>query len=380
MVAQKKMKLQIVICELNPIHFGHMRVIGRAGAESGVVAAIMSGNFVERAEPAMFDKYKRARAAVQAGCDLVFELPYPWSAAGVERFAQGGMMIASAVAPDSSGKVVFGSESGDIEYIRRLSRVKASDGFADMVCRVEKEFRKTGSAAVFDEALRRYGIDVMPEANDKLAAEYIRFGELYGIGDFQAVRRDATLKSATELRSHDFSDEIVKSSVPETAYRYLTRAQRCNMSRFEEILYSHARLYLRSSQGKKLSEPLSVLRLYARDVGCADEFVRSIATKKYTAARMRRELLYSLTGVCEESFENTPEGVLLLAANERGLKYLSENRRHFKIPVITKPADMTGKAWELTAFADELYAYLYGLTADYYMKQRPEILLESDKG
>lgn len=377
MVAQKEMKIQTVICELNPIHFGHLRVIERARAESDVTAAVMSGNFVQRAEPAMFDKYTRARAAVLSGCDLVFELPYPWSASGVEKFAEGGIMTASAIAPDSCGGIVFGSESGDIEYLRRMSSVKNSDDYADTVCRIERDNRESGAAAVYDEALRRYGIDAMPGANDKLASEYIRFGERYGIRSFTPVLRDKTLRSATELRGHDFSDEVVKAAVPDLAYRYLAGAVRSDIRRYEELLFGHARLYLSgvsSGSEKGRNEPLSILKSRARDAECSADFIRNIATKKYTAARMRRELLYSITGVSAESFENKPESILLLAANERGLRYLSENRRRFELPVITKPADMTGGAWRLTAIADELYAYLCCHPASCYMKRSPEIV------
>ena len=71
------MKICGVICEFNPLHYGHLHLIEQIKRDYDAVVCVMSGNFVQRGEPALFSKFARARAAVESGCDLVVELPAP---------------------------------------------------------------------------------------------------------------------------------------------------------------------------------------------------------------------------------------------------------------------------------------------------------------
>lgn len=364
------MKLETVICELNPIHLGHKLVLDRAGADSDVVSAVLSGNFVQRGEPAVFDKYARAHAAVLAGCDLVFELPFPWCSAGAESFAMGGVTVAAGV---RSHGLTFGSESGRMDYIERVADIKASPEFAEAVSEADAAARDSGSAAVFDSVLRRFGLEEMPGANDKLGAEYVRFSREAGL-TCTAVGRLADMKSATQLRGMDFHD--CAPFIPEEAFALLKNAARCDYAKYAEILFHHARLYLRDTE----NPALQIAAKKARDTTDAGEFLRTIATKKYTAARMRRELLFSVTGVRAEWLKTPPRYAILLAANERGKRYLSENRKNFDFPVVTKPADCV-PADETDAairrchvLADELYCLINGRPADSFMKRHPVML------
>ena len=76
------MKTAAIICEFNPLHHGHAHILGEIRKRADCVIAVMSGNFVQRAEPALIDKYTRAELAVRGGADLVVELPPPFSSAG----------------------------------------------------------------------------------------------------------------------------------------------------------------------------------------------------------------------------------------------------------------------------------------------------------
>ena len=361
------MKLETVICELNPIHLGHKLVLDRAKADSDVVSAVLSGNFVQRGEPAVFDKYTRAHAAVLAGADLVFELPFPWCSAGAESFAIGGVTVASGV---RSHGLTFGSESGRMDYIKTIADVKSSPDFADAVTEAEASSRERGSASVFDEALRRFGITEMPGANDKLGAEYVRFSRECGM-TCTAVGRLTDMKSATQLRAMEFED--CAPFMPPESFALLKDAARCDYAKYAELLFSHARLYLRDTE----NPTLQIAAKKARETTEAGEFMKTIATKKYTAARMRRELLFSLTDVRGEWLKTPPPYTILLAANERGRRYLSENRKTFEFPVVTKPADYIplnrtdAEIRRCHAFADELYCLINGRPVDSFIKRHP---------
>ncbi len=361
------MKLETAIWELNPIHNGHVYVISRAKTDSDVCAAVLSGNFVQRGEPAAFDKYARAHAAVLAGADFVAELPFPWCASGAESFALGGVTVAHGI---GSAGLTFGSESGRTEYIEKIAEVKSSPEFAEIYASAEASFRDKGSAAVFDEALRHFGITEMPGANDKLGAEYVRFGRERGLSH-TAVKRLTDMKSATALRSMDFTD--CAPFMPEASFEFLRTAARSDMTAFADVLFRHARLYLRGTE----HPVLQIAAKKAREYTDGEEFLRNIATKKYTAARMRRELLFSVTGVCPEWLKLPPPYTILLAANERGRRYLSETRKTRTFPVLTKPADYvpadetSAEIRRCHAFADEVFCLINGLPADTFMKRHP---------
>jgi hypothetical protein len=248
--------------------------------------------------------------------------------------------------------------------------VKSSPEFAEVYTETEEAFREKGSAAVFDETLRRFGLTEMPGANDKLGAEYIRFGREYGLSH-TAVQRLTEMKSATALRSMAFAD--CAPFMPEASFELLRTAARTDYVAFADVLFRHARLYLRGTEHSVLQIAAKKARAYTS----GEEFLGNIATKKYTAARMRRELLFSLTGVRQEWLKMPPPYTILLAANGHGRRYLSETRKLRTFPVLTKPADFvpadeTSAEIRLChAFADELFCLINGLPADTFMKRHP---------
>jgi predicted nucleotidyltransferase len=116
------MKTAAIITEYNPFHQGHawqIQEIRRTAGEDCAIVVAMSGNFVQRGEPAIFDKWSRARAALACGVDLVIELPFAYAAASAERFAAGGVQLLQATGLDSL--LVFGSECGDLAPLSQLA-------------------------------------------------------------------------------------------------------------------------------------------------------------------------------------------------------------------------------------------------------------------
>ena len=112
------MKTVCIISEYNPFHNGHLYQINRVkellGSDTAVVA-IMSGNYTQRGELASADKSIRARAALEAGVDLVLELPFPYSLSSAEFYADAGVHIASSLGV--CDYLAFGSESGELEVL-----------------------------------------------------------------------------------------------------------------------------------------------------------------------------------------------------------------------------------------------------------------------
>ena len=172
-----------VICEFNPLHGGHVRLMEAArekGAEG--VVGVLSGNSVQRGSLALTDSYTRAAMALDAGADLVLELPYPWCSASAEGFAMGGVYVASQFADG----LIFGSETGDLSLLSEAAKRADEPAFRE-------EYREAlcagqPAAKAYYRLLSREGETF--SSNDLLGIDYIRAARrLGGALDFYTVKR-----------------------------------------------------------------------------------------------------------------------------------------------------------------------------------------------
>lgn len=137
---------QGIICEYNPMHRGHeymIRELRRGGADT--VVCVMSGNFVQRGDVAILEKYSRAEAAVRSGADLVFELPFPWSTASAGYFAGAGVFLLHSL---GVRRIAFGSETASMELLRSA---------AEAAVVAEREAAEAAAAASDESPARARG-------------------------------------------------------------------------------------------------------------------------------------------------------------------------------------------------------------------------------
>ena len=353
-----------IICEFDPLHKGHLSVISRAKESGDVVLAVMSGSFTQRGECALFDKYSRAEAAVRSGVDLVLELPFPWSSCSAEFFALGGVSVAIGV---GARRFVFGSESGDVGFVRSLSSVKKSEEYGKLF--KELDSGPVGVASLHAEVSSRLGFD--PGPNDKLASFYISEAENLGINAaFEAVKRipndGERHVSASDIRElfrrgeKEEAERLTASSaVP--AYKRPDTLSGVK-SKLDDVLFTFWRISAPEKDPGIFDASGGVygrLLSSAKKARSGEEFYALSANKKYTAARLRRAALFSLLGVKKEDLSVPPAFSFLLAADGRGTEYLSDLSPDIK--VLTKPSDVSDlsaaakKQYELCRRADELF-------------------------
>ena len=342
-------RISAVICEFNPFHKGHEALLSHASAVSDVIICVMSGNFTQRSECAVYDKYTRAKAAVLMGADLVLELPFPYSSAGGEAFAFGGVSVGGAV---GASHFIFGSESGDTEYVKAASALLDSD---ELSCLLESMNDPADGAAVrHDRAMTSLGFSL--GANDKLGAQYIRAARRAGLDvSFEAFRRmcdPACYRSATEIRGIIFEKGLssARDFIPEALHGVYPERPGVIEDKLAEIEYNYFRLH-----AFRLHAPTKDEGFFECDGGVFErlrngaaasrgheEFFAKAATKRYTDSRLRRAALFALLGVKRENVLSPPAVTVLLGASEKGRKYLGAIRKNSKIKIITKPSDDTG--------------------------------------
>lgn len=317
----------------------------------------MSGNFVQRGEPAIADKYTRAKAAILAGADLVLELPMPFSAASAEYFACAGVEIAERLG--CVDELVFGSENGDIKALTEIAENQLSTDFINRFRRLytgENGYAASAQMA-YEELFGKN--DALSCPNNILGIEYIK--TLIRLKSNIAPRTIARennysdeellgeFPSATALRKLILSGEMEKtaSQMPSSSYDMLLDAKENGLFPCDNEKYGFAVL-----SSMRLSDPASIAmcegisgglenRIVQSALSCVayTELLEKIATKKYTDARLRRALLFSLLGVIPSDMALKPFYVNLLAAGDEGRELLSFVRKNAMIAVATKMAD-----------------------------------------
>ena len=390
------MKITGIICEYDPFHNGHRYLVERAREGSDAVVCVMSGNLTQRGSMAIVDKYTRAEMAVRGGADLVLELPYPYSSASAEFFASAGVSVLSSVGVD---RLCFGSESGDMEKLMRAAYVARSlDTEAD---------REAGTADGYFTALGKayedaYGESFCPASNDILGIEYCKaiLAGGYAVKPFAVKRQgdsfradavtDGKFASATALRRliREEGIDAITPYVPEDTARLLGKAisrgdAPVDITRIESAVLSFFRLAdperlsalaeLGGGLGNRICEA-------ARDAVSLSELLARVATKKYTDARIRRAILFAMTGVTSDDLRVPVGYATVLAANARGCELLSRLRKEARgIPVITKPADgktVHPRQYALSLASDSLFtlAQPTARPAGEYIRKNPVIL------
>lgn len=383
------MKTAGIICECNPMHAGHAYLVERA-RESGaeVVIGVMSGCFVQRGEAAVADPYARAEILVRCGFDAVVELPFPYAAAGAEFFGAAGVEILERLGVN---EIWFGSECGDIDTLKRVAAVAESAEFAARYS--ANAHASDGTARAYFDLLGRMCADaaVSFDPNDILALSYLR----------AILRTGARITPFTRKREGSgYADEVLGEGFPSASA--LRRAWRegglgairdrlsapcheilarevengrapADMRAIESLILGHFRLQQGCGDAAEMGGGLAERFAHAaRKASTLDELYSLCATKKYTDARLRRGVLFSLCGVTDGDLRAPVAYTRLLAANRTGCAFLSSVRKSATVPVVTRAADIPTGADRERAL-EERARLLWSLTVP--VRESGEVLL-----
>lgn len=331
-----------IISEYNPFHFGHLYHLNESISQTDTdfKVAIISGNFVQRGEPSIINKWKKAKVALSAGFDLVLELPTLYAISSAENFANGSIKIADQI---KSNYISFGTESGDLEKLKKLSSLinkNEKEYIANVKEKIAEGFSYPKSQElVIDEMFGDEFLGVC-KPNNILGLEYLK--SLNAISSNITpitVKRDFDKSSSSDvralLRTSGFKIEDLKNSIPDFSYEVLAENIEngnavLSLKAFEkEIIY-----ILRTIDNKKLmnipdvpENMLSNLKKIACSTNSLDELITALKNKSITQARIQRILLYILLGITKSDMELskriTPY-VRVLGMSENGKKILSD--------------------------------------------------------
>lgn len=350
------MKIIGIIAEYNPFHNGHQLHIEeskKAVSRDTAVVCVMSGDFVQRGEAAVFSKYARAEAAVKCGADLVIELPLPWALSSAEGFAMGAVGLLGEL--NCIDYLSFGSECGDLGILNSLATALIDPA---LDAEIREELKSGISYAAARQAALSKSIgglaDYLESPNNILAVEYLK--AIYTLRlriEPLTVKRigaghDEEGGSGSDIRSMLELGKPIKKFVPKDAYvLYKREKEQGRGPVFMEDLESAVLSRFRMMDEKDFavipddSEGLGN-RIFAaaREESSLDGILSAAKTKRYALSRLRRMCLCAALGIRKGEAEGLPPYARILAANETGKAVLKTINDKASIPVITKPASV----------------------------------------
>ena len=378
------MKAVGLVTEYNPFHNGHLYHLNKAMELTGadISVAVMSGDFVQRGEPAVLDKYTRASMALNSGVNLVVELPVNYAVSSAESFAAGALKVLDYIKADS---IAFGSESGDIERLSKLAHV-----LCDNEDTLYKEISKYTANGISYAAARQKVVEkltdkdtaaMLTSSNNILAVEYLKaiIKNNYAIKPYTIKRQgdsynDTDIRSeyasATALRGNLKADNIskyipVKAGLilsSNTNYIYPDDITEALFTRLLDILFASSydkNVFIENVMqypdvNKEIAGRLykSAMDMITRTVQQRSEsedngafsfgsLCEHIKTKEVPLSRIKRALVRITLGLDKkhmEKYSNAPY-IRVLGFDKKGQEYLSYIRKTVEVPLITKTAD-----------------------------------------
>ena len=355
-----------VICEYNPFHNGHKYQLDAIREEFGsdcCIIALMSGNYTQRGDIAIADKGLRAKCAVDAGANLVLEIPFPFSASSAELFALGGVCLANSL--KTVDYLSFGSESGDLAILERCAEAMLSEEYKNAFNQLEENCKSNGIgyASLCEKALEKVlgeSVNVFTP-NNILAIEYLKALKLtrskikphtikrVGAGYNDSYISEVTYQSATAIREAVKNSDITALEyIPEGAKRDILTALKngefpCDVEKLAPAIISNFRI--NPVPGKRIHDAegglYNRLAKMSGKTSTISQLVRLTETKKYTNARIRRAIFYSYFGVTSSVIKEKIAYSQLLAMDSVGRHGLKEIKKRCSITILTKPSDLS---------------------------------------
>ena len=355
-----------IIAEYNPFHNGHLYHLLQAKdlAQADYVVAVISGNFTQRGDTSIVDKWTKAYMAICGGCDLVLELPTVYSVSSAENFASGAVKILDSLKIVDS--IAFGAEASDLATLNNIANVLYTEprGYTNILTHelqkgISFPSARENAILMYLNDIKRYA-NILNSPNNILAIEYLKAlkTQKSNMNPIMVKRSKVyynddrivdDFASATAIRKlikrREYED--LRKVVPRSTYKILSRQIRdgnivLGLENFEkEIIYTLRKMSIREIANlPDVSEGLENLIKNSAD-NCNDmsKLIANIKSKRYTQTRIQRILLYALLGIdkkmMEDSKKVTPY-VRVLGFTNKGKELISEiNKRNPKINMIT---------------------------------------------
>jgi len=321
-----------IIVEYNPFHNGHLYHINEIKRlfKNSIIIAVMSGNFTQRGDTSIIDKYRKTYIALENKIDIVIELPFHYATQSADIFAKGSIEILNKLNVEY---LVFGSESNDVELLKTLANITINNKKHEQNIKLNLKKGLSYPKSIYD-SLKDLTKSEINTPNDILGIEYIKQIILQKsniipitikrTNDYHSKKLEK-ISSATSIRESLKNNIDVKKSVPKSTYKYLNK----ELS-FIDYYFSLLKYKIISSNDLKkynlVDEGIeNRLKKYILESNSLEEYISKIKTKRYTYNKIKRMLCHILVGFTKEEnkvYKNI-NYIRVLGFSKKGQKYLS---------------------------------------------------------
>lgn len=334
-----------IIAEYNPFHNGHLYHLNQIKEKykDYTIILVMTGNFTERGDVAIIDKWKRKDIALNYGIDLVIELPFPFSTQSADFFAYGAITLLEKLQVE---KVIFGSESNNVKDLELIAKTELENDLFDNLVSLYSKMGYNYPTALSKslEDLTNIKIDT---PNDLLGISYIKtilkhnynikYETIKRINNYHEKDSIDDIVSATTIRNNIKNNIDIKNQVPELTYNNLNNLHYIddyyNLLKYKIITEKDLSIYQTVDEGidKLLKKEIVNSSNY-------EELINKVKSKRYTYNKITRMLLHILCNFTKEKATSFREitYIRILGFNSKGKAYLNKIKKDIDIPIISK--------------------------------------------
>ena len=358
------MKAIGIIAEYNPFHNGHYYHIQKVKEmyPDYTLVLIMVGNFTQRGEPAILDKWKRCEIALNHGIDLVIELPYPFATQSADFFAYGAITLLEKLKVE---KVIFGSESNDIDTMKTIAEVQVENEEFDKLVKIYSKMGKNYPTAI-SCAIEDLTGKKISTPNDLLGVSYlktiiknhyhIQAETIQRIGSYHDLELDEEYSSASAIREALKKNVSIKGQVPDDTLDYYHSLHFIddyfNILKYKILTEEDLSIYQTVEEGidKVLKREIVFSSSY-------DDFIKRIKSKRYTYNKISRMLLHILCNFTKEKAKEMQEVKYfrILGLNSKGRSYLNAIKKEVDLPIISKMIKNKDPMLEFEIMSTKIY-------------------------
>ena len=335
-----------IVCEYNPFHNGHLYHLNsiRKLYPNDTIVLVLSGNFTQRGDFSIIDKWTKVKIAKEMGIDLIVELPFVFATQSADFFAYGAISLLEAL---KVSKIVFGSENDNLDDLEAIAKCQVQNEDFDKLVKIYSKFGLNYPTAVSNALYDLTGKRI-DTPNDLLGISYIKtiLKNNYKIKPI-CIKRTTdyhddvlnNISSATAIRKALENGLDVRKAVPEMVIKYLDydnlhfKGKYFSLLKYRILTDEDLSSYQGVDEGidKKLKKAVVCSTSY-------DELIDSVKSKRYTYNRINRMLLHILVGFTKEMSKSMKkiDYIRILGFNDKGRSYLNKVKKEVNLPILSR--------------------------------------------
>lgn len=332
-----------IICEYNPFHNGHIYHIKKIKElyPESIIVLVMSGNFTQRGDISIINKWQKTNIALNNNIDLVIELPFVFATQGADIFAKGAIQILNNLKVD---KLIFGSESNDIEKLESCAKIQLTKNYDKKI----QEYINNGInyPTATTLALKELGGIPIEDPNDILGVCYIKeiIKQKSNIKPLTIKRTNeyhnkklSKISSASAIREAIKENKNIKKLIPKESFNAIEK--KC----FIDNYYKYLKYKIITENDLEKYETTDDkikyrIKKYIYESNTLEELIEKTKTKRYTYNRIKRMLLHILCDFTKEENKKCKDihYIRILGFNKKGKNYLNKIKKQTTVPLISK--------------------------------------------